>query len=105
MFQIHFKLCDVGQSLAMFNRIEFELGVWFHAGWTYYNDVTTVYKDGCLVKKKTTWLNDGSPPPNEDGVLFGSQSNINIDLELDEFYIWEAKKPAIVFNVLYEKAA
>ena len=85
-------------------KLDFELGVWLHAGWTYYNGTSAFYKDGCLDQEKSIWLNDGSGPPNENGILFGSQSNINIDLELDEFYFWEAKKPAIVFTALYNKA-
>ena len=103
MFQIHVRLADVGQSRKLYNNIEFELGEWFHIGWSYYNEVSTGYRDGCLHEKTSNWNPDPYDNPINAGILFGSQDDIDIDLQIDEVYFWDVRKPASVFSVLYVK--
>ena len=105
MFQFHVLLADVGQSRNLFNGFSFELGEWIHVGWSYHNEVSTTYKDGCQHQKISTWVQDSSIPATIAGFLFGSESNIDMDVQLDEMYFWEVRKPASVFSALYVRGS
>ena len=104
MFQIHVRSLDYEQSRKLYNNIDFELGEWLHIGWSYYNEVSTGYKDGCLYKMVSNWQDHPYTYSINAGVLFGSQSDIDIDILLDEVYFWDARKPGCVFSALYSKS-
>ena len=101
IFQIHVRFPDAGQSRWLYSRYDFELGEWFHIGWSYYNEVSTDYKDGCLHEKTSEWSDDVFASPINAGILFGSHDDIDIDMQLDEVYFWDVRKPAVVFSALY----
>ncbi len=102
MFQIQFYLPDIGGSRHLYNRIDFEAGQWFHAGWSFYNDASTVYKNGCLHNQKYLGNGISIMPSILQGVRFGMCDNaFNMDLQIDEVYFWEERKPAHLFSVLY----
>ena len=103
LFQICMRLDYADLSYRVGINVEFAVGEWLHLGWSYYNGVFTAYKNGCLYQRKSTgWEQDYISPINA-GILFGSESNITMNLQLDEVYFWEARKPASVFNALYIK--
>ena len=103
MLQIIFVMPNVERSHNQYSSIRFETGEWFHAGLSYYNEVGSVYKNGCLCHKESNWWPIGYAHGVMEGILLGSQNNINIDLQLDEVYIWEVRKPARIFSALYIK--
>ncbi len=104
MFQINFVLHDAEQVRKQSGGIIFETGQWFHAGWTYHSGTATFYKNGCLYLEMSTWMHDDNPTPINQGIRLGSKKDNNIDLQLDEMYFWEVKKPARVFTSLYSKS-
>ena len=53
------------------------------------------------------WTNSNKPfelfeQPN-GGVRFGPVTNINMDLNYDEVYLWESRQEASVFSALYAR--
>ncbi len=103
MFQIHLRLDDVQQARKLYNTVTFKLGEWHHFGWSYYNEVSYGYKDGCQHQKISSWSDDPNTPAINPGVFFGSESDMDIDVQFDEVYFWEVRKPASVFSVLYAR--
>ena len=77
------------------NDVSYEIGKWLHLGYIYKDGILMSYKDGVLVSTKT-WVSgsgwDTGSGPFED-VHFGwfgyYRSDIHIDLDLDEVYVWE----------------
>ncbi len=102
MFQVHVRHVDAAQSRKKYTTIAFTIGEWFHFGLSYYDGVATAYKNGCLGQRNPNWGVDPSVWLTNEGILFGGD-NSNIDVELDEVYVWEVRKPASVFSVLYGK--
>ena len=82
----------------------YEMGVWFHLGWSHDGDWSTAYKDGCPLISETWTSTTGSYGPYP-GIHYGKDmtpGTPNIaDVLFDESYIWEEEKPEAVFTLLY----
>ena len=84
--------------------MNYDVGEWTHVGWSYANGVSLLYKNGCLVMKQDVWDNFVQGWNVPDAIQFGRSKygpDIRIDEVIDEVYIWEVKKSASVFSVLY----
>ncbi len=102
LFQLNIRQIDLAQTRRMYSTIPFTVGEWFHVGLSYYDGVATAYKNGCLFYSNPNWTDGPSVWPTNEGILFGGD-NSNVDVELDEVYVWEVRKPAMLFRVLYGK--
>ena len=104
-FQISFGVLDGIGRRRMYVWAYYELGQWIHVGWSYHEGVSTLHKDGCQVKQQSVWGDrQGGWNPPQQQIQFGGyyySSDIQLDLELDEVYMWEVDKPASLFHALY----